>query len=44
MKATWRREDIPYDAMGDYSAFRMERIDTVHRLVGGAPTPGMMDE
>ena len=24
MKATWRREDIPYDAMGDYSAFQFE--------------------
>ena len=24
MKSTWRREDIPYDAMGDYSAFRFE--------------------
>ena len=24
MKSTWRREDIPYDAMGDYSAVRFE--------------------
>lgn len=22
--ATWRREDIPYDAMGDYSSFHFE--------------------
>ena len=22
MKAAWRREDIPYDAMGDYSGFQ----------------------
>ena len=24
MNTVWRREDIPYDAMGDYSAFRFE--------------------
>lgn len=24
MKAAWRREDIPYDAMGDYSGFQFE--------------------
>ena len=24
MAAKWRREDIPYDAMGDYSVFQFE--------------------
>ena len=24
MNTVWRREDIPYDAMGDYSAFQVE--------------------
>ncbi len=31
MTAIWRREDIPYDAMGDYSAFHFaddEREET----------------
>ena len=27
MNTVWRREDIPYDAMGDYSAFQFEEED-----------------
>ena len=25
MSTAWRREDIPYDAMGDYSAFHLKK-------------------
>ena len=38
MNTVWRREDIPYDAMGDYSAFDLKERRTKNAGIRIEPT------